>query len=93
MRRRAFIAALGGAATLSLSASLRLNAQSGGVPRVGVLMGIAADDPEAVLPDRQLGAISGSGRQERSVAFDDYSIVNPLALIIGAQRSVSARIR
>jgi hypothetical protein len=24
---------------------------------------------------------------------DDYSIVNPLALIIGAQRSVSARIR
>jgi hypothetical protein len=33
------------------------------------------------------------GRQERSVAFEDYSIVNPLALIIGAQRSVSARIR
>jgi hypothetical protein len=46
------------------------------------------------MPRCLLGAISGSGgRQERSVAFDDYSIVNPLALIIGAQRSVSARIR
>jgi putative ABC transport system substrate-binding protein len=49
MRRRDFIAVLGGAAAAMAKPSIGRAQQSGPVPLVGVLMAYAADDPEARL--------------------------------------------
>jgi putative ABC transport system substrate-binding protein len=46
MRRRAFIAALGGAAALPLARRTAHGQQAGRMRRVGILMNLASDDPE-----------------------------------------------
>jgi putative ABC transport system substrate-binding protein len=44
MRRREFVTLLGG---IAVAWSVRARQQSGGIPRIGVLMTLAADDPES----------------------------------------------